>query len=355
MKRASFLKYLPSTSDLQPTFYFDLGTDTVKALNKEHKFFLSVPNCVIYHTQSGEVLSVGNEAITKQGKLPKNQAFGWPIQRGMIADTAALQHIIEYIFKRFQEKEKTGKVFFPKIVLALPQETSEVERRALQKCWDQIGVAHLEFRSNGLASAAAAGVRQDELQARVIVDIGYSLTQIYVVANSVCIAYRKLETAGQAWTQALIRYLKHEHSVEISHENAESVKQNLGIQPKYTNKVEEEAPSKKGSSSRMPATVVRGRNMRTFFPTTIKVTQADVTTALLPSMSKLLRVIQEIFAELPPAVVADIMKYGIFLVGGSALLPGLKEFLTSAMQIQVWVVDHPESATVKGLELLKKE
>lgn len=356
MNLSKVLKILPAQYSVQPELFIDLGSYSVKVLSQESNFFLEVPNCVVYHTQSGEVVSVGHEAMMKVGKLPPTQSMAWPVQRGVIADVAALQHVIEYIFHRFKEKNKmVAGIFFPRVVLSLPERSSEVELRALKKCWEQVGVSHLTYHSNGLAVAVASGVRVNESQGRVIVDIGFSCTQIFIISNGICIVYRKIFSAGDSWTKAIVRQVKHVHQVEISYETAESIKQELGVSPTGAIVSQEDSISKKTKNTRVPATVVRGRNMQTFFPTTVKVTQHDTTQALYFLISQLMTGIQETFADLPPALVADVMKYGIFLVGGSAILPGLKELLSKMLQIEVWTTDEPATATVRGLGMLEKK
>lgn len=352
MKLSALSRLLPNQLTVQPTLYVDLGSQTIKVLNEEKDFFVMIPSCVVYHTQSGEVISVGHEALMKVGKLPVTQSLGWAVQRGVIADVPAFQHIIQQIFSRFKEKKTiVAGMLFPKIVMALPEQSTEVEIAALKKGWNQIGVTNVEFRHNGIAAAVASGIRVDELQSRVVVDIGYSCCQIFVITNGVSIAYRRILVAGNDLTTAIIRHVKHEYEVEISPESAESIKQHLGILPSIqTDKAESMTKSR---SKKIAATVVRGRHTRTFSPSTVKVTAEDTTKALSPLLHQLITAIQEVFADLPPAVVADVMKYGIFLVGGSALLSGIKEAFTELLDIEVWVTEHPDTATVRGLLQLK--
>jgi rod shape-determining protein MreB len=47
-------------------------------------------------------------------------------------------------------------------------------------------------------------------------------------------------------------------------------------------------------------------------------------------------------------MVADIMKRGIFLVGGGALIKGLDVLLEAELQIPVYVAQEPLTAVVRG-------
>ena len=52
--------------------------------------------------------------------------------------------------------------------------------------------------------------------------------------------------------------------------------------------------------------------------------------------------------ETPPELYADIVKNGIYLAGGGALLNGLAKRLTDKIKIEFKVADNPLHAVAKG-------
>ncbi len=52
--------------------------------------------------------------------------------------------------------------------------------------------------------------------------------------------------------------------------------------------------------------------------------------------------------ETPPELIADILKHGITLAGGSSLLRGFDKLLSEEVKMPVWRTDDPQTAVVRG-------
>jgi rod shape-determining protein MreB len=59
--------------------------------------------------------------------------------------------------------------------------------------------------------------------------------------------------------------------------------------------------------------------------------------------------IQKVFDRTPPELVSDIIKQGIFLSGGGALMHFLGKYLQQRTSLPVKIPEHPADCTVKGL------
>jgi len=108
------------------------------------------------------------------------------------------------------------------------------------------------------------------------------------------------------------------------------------------------APSKSDSEQKEKHLVVRGRDLESGLPKSIKVGSSEVREALAPVVHQIIEQITEVIEESPPEMVNDIVGKGIVLCGGGALLEGLDKLITEETKIPVWVADDPQTCVVRG-------
>jgi len=94
--------------------------------------------------------------------------------------------------------------------------------------------------------------------------------------------------------------------------------------------------------------VVRGRLMEKGLPSSIKINSEEIREALTPVVNQIITATQDILEETPPELVADIIKNGIILTGGGALLVGLDKALAEATHMPVWIADDPLTCVARG-------
>jgi rod shape-determining protein MreB len=95
-------------------------------------------------------------------------------------------------------------------------------------------------------------------------------------------------------------------------------------------------------------TTIRGRDLVTGLPREIVVTDADVREAIGASVTSIIEAIKEVIETAPPEVVADVMRQGIYVTGGGALLRGLPELLALELKVPIHVVSDPLTTVVRG-------
>jgi biopolymer transport protein TolR len=74
----------------------------------------------------------------------------------------------------------------------------------------------------------------------------------------------------------------------------------------------------------------------------------DVREAISQSIDTLVEAIREVLETTPPEILSDIMRSGITLAGGGALLKGLDTLLTDWLKVPVIVADDPLTAVARG-------
>jgi rod shape-determining protein MreB and related proteins len=94
--------------------------------------------------------------------------------------------------------------------------------------------------------------------------------------------------------------------------------------------------------------VVRGRDLETGLPKSIRLTNNEISEALSPIIQEIIGNIIDTLEETPPELTSDIMERGITLAGGGSLLPGIDKVISEATHMPVWIADDPLTCVVRG-------
>ena len=93
---------------------------------------------------------------------------------------------------------------------------------------------------------------------------------------------------------------------------------------------------------------VRGRDLVTGLPRTIRFTSADTFQALSEPITAIIDGVKSVLERTPPELASDIVDKGIVLTGGGALLSGFNRLLAEETGIPVHLADDPMSCVVLG-------
>jgi rod shape-determining protein MreB and related proteins len=69
-------------------------------------------------------------------------------------------------------------------------------------------------------------------------------------------------------------------------------------------------------------------------------------------VEELVESIKEVLETTPPEILSDVMRRGIYLAGGGALIRGLPEYLTRNLGVPVIVSTDPLTAVVRGTSIV---
>jgi len=182
---------------------------------------------------------------------------------------------------------------------------------------------------------AALGIRLPTKEAigTMLVDIGGGTSDIAVLSLGGLVQSKNLRIAGVKLDNDIIAHVRSEFKILIGEKTAESVKMAIG------SVVEGDAHLE---------AIVRGRDLITGLPREILLTDSDVREAISQSMDTLVESIREVLETTPPEILSDIMRSGIVLVGGGALIKGLDVLLSQWLKVPVLVADDPLTAVARG-------
>jgi rod shape-determining protein MreB len=94
--------------------------------------------------------------------------------------------------------------------------------------------------------------------------------------------------------------------------------------------------------------VVRGRELASGLPKSIKVSSAEIREALSLTISEIIDAIQEVLEQTPPELLSDILERGILLTGGGALVQGLDKRISDETKMPVFIAEDPLTTVVRG-------
>ncbi len=331
----------------------DLGTVNTLVLVKGKGIVIREPTVVALHKKTRQILAIGTEAKRMLGRTPAAIEAVRPLRNGVISDFDTTEAMLRYFIRKVHQTPSSAgfrlpKIPRPRIVVGIPSGVTEVERRAVQDACLVAGAREAYLIEEPMAAAIGAKLPVEEPEGVMIVDIGGGTTEIAVISLGGMVINRSLRVAGDELDEAIINYMRTRYGMLVGERTAEDVKLEIGS-----------AYPLDGLDS--GATVIRGRDLATGLPKSLKLTASEVREALSPVVTQILGAIQEVLEETPPELLTDIVERGIFLAGGGALLRGLDKRIAEESKIPVYVADDPLTTVARGcgevlnnLDLLSK-
>lgn len=321
----------------------DLGTANILVAIKDRGIVIREPSVVARHKKTKKVLAVGSEAKRMLGKTPVSIEALRPLRHGVISDFDATAAMLSHYIKLVHEHPQRylPNIPRPKVVIGIPSGVTEVERRAVQEAALDAGARTAYLIEEPMAAAIGANLPVQESKGSLIVDIGGGTSEIAVISLGGIVVNRSIRTAGDELDQAIITLARLKHSLLLGAQTAEEVKMAIGS-AFFTEENKQ--------------TVVRGRDLESGLPKSLKLNTVEVREALAAVVNEITAGIKDVIEETPPEFIGDIMEQGITLAGGSSLLRGIDKLIAQEVRMPVWSADDPQTAVVRGaLKLLEDE
>ena len=307
----------------------DLGTATVLIYVKGKGIVLREPSVVAIDKNSNAVMAVGEEARLMLGRTPGNIVAIRPLRDGVISDYGVTERMLRY----FINKVCGTRIFRPRLVICVPSEVTEVERKAVIDAAMTAGARKVQLIEEPLAAAIGAGIDIAKAYGTMVVDIGGGTTDIAVIALGGNVLSTSIKVAGDKFDEAIIRFMRKKYNVMIGERTAEEMKIKIGcVFPKVQDNSME----------------VRGRNLLSGLPITVEVNSAEMLEALEEPASMIIDAVHSVLENTPPELSADISDKGILMTGGGCLIDGLDKLIASKTGIDVRVADDAVSCVAFG-------
>ena len=263
------------------------------------------------------------------GRTPGNIVATRPLRDGVISDYT----VTEKMLKHFINKVCGKFIFAPRIMICIPSQVTEVEKKAVIDAATQAGARKVYLIEEPIAAAIGAGIDISKPCGNMVVDIGGGTTDIAVISLGGSVVNTSLKIAGDKFDEYIVKYIKKKHNIMIGERTAEDLKVNIGcVYPKI-------------QDTEMD---IRGRDLVTGLPKTLTVHSSEMLEALLEPAMMIVDAVHSVLERTPPELSADISDKGIYMTGGGCLVDGLDKLLQEKTGINVMIAQDTVSCVALG-------
>lgn len=312
----------------------DLGTANTIIISDE-EIVVNEPSVVALDQHSDKMLAVGERAKLMYEKTNPSIRVIRPLRDGVIADFNACEQMIRGLIRMVH----TGKRLFSpslRMVIGVPSGSTEVELRAVRDSAEHAGGRDVFLIYEPMAAAIGIGIDVNAPEGNMIVDIGGGTTEIAVISLGGIVSNNSIKMAGDDFTADIQEYISRQHNVKVSERMAERIKIHVGA---ALTDLGDKAPEDY---------VVYGPNKITAMPMEVPVCYQEIAHCIEKSIAKIESAVINALENTPPELYADIVKNGIWLTGGGALLRGLDKRLTDKINIPFHVAEDPLLCVARG-------
>lgn len=318
----------------------DLGTATVLVYIKGQGVILKEPSVVAINRTTNETMAVGEDARMMIGRTPGNIVATRPLRNGVISDYDVTEKMLKHFIKKACGKKR---ISAPRIVVCVPSEATEVEKRAVRDAAVNAGAKKVYLIEEPMAAAIGSGLDITRASGNMIIDIGGGTTDIAVISLGGVVVRASIKMAGDKFDESIIKYIRKKHNLMIGERTAEDLKINIGSA--YKSDIDKTME-------------IRGRDLISGLPKNVEVTSSEMREALKEAVHEIAECAHSVLEKTPPELASDIAEKGIIMTGGGALLNGLNLFIAEVCGVPVNVAEESVSSVVIGtgkcLEYLDK-
>lgn len=319
----------------------DLGTANIRILVLEKGILVREPSCVARNKRTKKIVAFGKEAKKMIGKTPVQLEVLRPLRDGVIADFDATEAMLKYYLEKTKAPSSrvgfgflVSKIARSKVIVGIPSGVTEVERMAVKEVVLDAGAREAFLIEQALAAAIGANLPVLTSQGTMVVDIGGGTTEVAVISLGGIVVNRSVRHAGDKMNEAIKHFCRLKYSFLLGIQSAERVKISIGSA----------FPSEKKKERH---TVVRGRDLETGLPKSIRLSEGEIREAVAPVINSIVQAVKETVEEIPPELVGDVMEGAITLAGGG-FLAGLDKRIAQETKIPTILADHPQTCVVRG-------
>ncbi len=314
----------------------DLGTANTLVSVRGQGIVINEPSVVAIEKQDQRVLAVGADAKEMLGRTPGSIIAMRPLKDGVIADFDVTEAMLRYFISRAQGKRMSWHPK-PRVVVCVPSGVTSVEKRAVFEATITAGARQAFLIEEPMAAAIGAGLPVDSPTGSMVVDIGGGTTEVAVISMGGIVNATSIRIAGDAFDAAVVQYAKTHYNIAIGERTAEEIKITIGSAAPLVEEVDVE---------------VRGRDLLSGLPRTVRIESEDVREALEEPIAKMIKAVKDTLDETPPDLASDLMEYGITLTGGGGMLRGLDERLRAEIGVPVHVSETALINVVEGCAMV---
>ena len=309
----------------------DLGSSNVLIYSRNRGIVLNEPAMLAVDHESRNVIAIGLEAYKMLGREPGNIEVIRPLHKGTIQGFDMLSIMLNHFVVRV-----IGKHIFarPRAVMSVSASANEIEKRQLIIGMFEAGTRRTQLIDRPLAAAIGSGMDISQYTGHMVADIGAASTDIAVLSSGEVSARNIMPIGGDAFTDAIIRYVRLKHNLLIGFRTAEDIKCAIGS-----------VWATGDSTVTLP---IAGRNLVSGLPKQMEVSREEIAEAMEEPLHLMMEGLTAVMERIPPELANDVYENGILLTGGGAAMKGLQEVIGDGIKIPCRVADNPQQCVAIG-------
>ena len=150
------------------------------------------------------------------------------MKSGVIADFDITEAMISYFINKVCPKRFWSKYVKPRVVIAVPGDITEVEKRAVEDAAHAAGVGEVFLVEEPMAAAIGVGLPVSEPAGSMIVDIGGGTCEVAIISLTGIVHARSVRSAGDAMDACIVSHMRRVYNLLIGERTAESIKMTIG-------------------------------------------------------------------------------------------------------------------------------
>ncbi|HOZ80836.1 MAG TPA: rod shape-determining protein [Candidatus Woesebacteria bacterium] len=281
-------------------------------------------------------LAYGIKAKEMMDREPIGVEVVSPIKNGIVSDLEALESLLAYYLKMVYEiPSGRPKIFKPQIVISVPCLITDVQKRAVRSVLNSLGAKKVILIEGLVLAGVGMGMPTDRSAGLMMVDMGGGKTEVGLVSQGGVVITKGIKVGGDDLDLAIVNYLKMKYGILIGKNSAEKIKIDIG--------------SVWDSGKENKTVLVRGRDLETGLPKSLRVNEVEIREALSLLFNKMVKLVKEVVDEVPPEMIDDVIKRGIILGGNGAKIKGMAKLIENDLKIATKVADEPGKIITQGL------
>ena len=317
----------------------DLGTANTLIIHNG-KVVVDEPSIVALDVHTNKIVAIGHEARRMQGRENPDIKTIRPLKDGVISDFTATELMLRGLIKKVKT---SGGIFSPslRMVICIPSGSTNVEIKAVRDSAEHAGGREVYMIYEPMAAALGAGLDVEAPEGNMVIDIGGGTSEIACISLGGIVCSESINIAGDVFTREIQDYVRSQHNIRIGERTAEAIKHSIGTAVSNPDVVPEDF-------------TITGPDMYNALPKSVTLSFSEIAYALEKSLTQLDDALMKVLHSMPPELYSDIVKNGIYLAGGGALINGLDKRLHDKTGLPFHIAEDPLRAIARGTGIALK-
>ena len=259
-------------------------------------------------------VAIGMHRLIEQ---PSETAVKRALRGGVVVDGDAAVAFLKPLLAQVRVFGVLG----PRVLACAPSDVKLNERELLIESIVKAGASSVVVIPEPLAAAVGAGLDVSSPYARMVIDIGEGVTDCAIIQSSKILTTCAVRIGCARMRREIVQAAERSGNRAITAKEAEVTLRSCGVAPSLS-------------------------------AVTAICEQAQPASAVEPIVQQVLDTIESFLLHIPHTLGCEIIDNGIWLSGGGALIPGIRERLEERLCINVRIAGKPLHAVIEGARVI---